>query len=602
MFSEFLCRQVLSGDADQRGSLVAPERLRFDFTNKAAMKVGEVKKVEDIANQMIDRNQEMFAKEAPLAVAKTIQGLRAVFDETYPDPVRVVSVGIPVETLETDPNSPEGTKTSVEFCGGTHLRRAGHMQHMIIASEEAIAKGIRRIVALTGPEAAKALAKEKLLTGEVGKLKENVCNKDLSVKEKVKLITDLGYDIDAAVISYAAKDNMRNNLKSIKKVIDDEARAKKAAVLGEVVEATKVLLAANPGLTYLVHNLAALADNKAVDGALKQVKAVCPDTPTMFISADEDSGKILAMAQCSKQSVAAGLKANEWCASVIPLIGGKGGGKPESAQASGANTAALQQALEAAEQFAMEKLGVSRVSVAVSSTATPAGDSTPVPVPAGPGVEVTCVADSPACQAVLASAALAGLPARHSPGPGFTARFSGGVELVEPVSAILLAGDATLAGVGEAVRAELLAWLLYCAGDLRHSVAAWLAQPANPGPRQDCLARLAALNTQLATRTFLVGERLSLADIGVATALLPAFTGLLDPQLRLQNRNTTRYLAWHGQILYLIVILQVVQHSCEAGRGCQGCGRSAALPGGSRSCWQEGKEREVILVPGDGLN
>ena len=108
MFSEFVCRQVLSGDADQRGSLVAPERLRFDFTNKAAMKVGEVKKVEDIANQMIDRNQEMFAKEAPLAVAKTIQGLRAVFDETYPDPVRVVSVGIPVETLEADPNSPEG--------------------------------------------------------------------------------------------------------------------------------------------------------------------------------------------------------------------------------------------------------------------------------------------------------------------------------------------------------------------------------------------------------------------------------------------------------------------------------------------------------------
>ena len=64
-----------------------------------------------------------------------------------------------VEKLEADPNSPEGPKTSVEFCGGTHLLRAGHMEHMVIASEEAIAKGIRRIVALTGPEAAKALAK-----------------------------------------------------------------------------------------------------------------------------------------------------------------------------------------------------------------------------------------------------------------------------------------------------------------------------------------------------------------------------------------------------------------------------------------------------------
>merc|ERR1719356_1087974 len=138
------------------------------------MTAAEVKKVEDIANQMINKNQEIYAKESPLALAKTIQGLRAVFDETYPDPVRVVSVGIPVEKLEADPNSPEGTKTSVEFCGGTHLRRAGHMEHMVIASEEAIAKGIRRIVALTGPEAIKALNKERLLETEVGKVKENV--------------------------------------------------------------------------------------------------------------------------------------------------------------------------------------------------------------------------------------------------------------------------------------------------------------------------------------------------------------------------------------------------------------------------------------------
>ena len=95
---------------------------------------------------------------------------RAVFDETYPDPVRVVSVGVPVETLEADPNSPLGGQTSVEFCGGTHLRRAGHMEYMVLASEEAIAKGIRRIVGLTGPEARKALAKEKLLLSQLEKV------------------------------------------------------------------------------------------------------------------------------------------------------------------------------------------------------------------------------------------------------------------------------------------------------------------------------------------------------------------------------------------------------------------------------------------------
>jgi alanyl-tRNA synthetase len=136
------------------------------------MSVEQVRQAETIANAIIEKNEPVYAKEAPLAVAKTIQGLRAVFDETYPDPVRVVSVGVPVEALEADPNSPLGGQTSVEFCGGTHLRRAGHMEYMVLASEEAIAKGIRRIVGLTGPEARKALAKEKLLMSQLEKVKQ----------------------------------------------------------------------------------------------------------------------------------------------------------------------------------------------------------------------------------------------------------------------------------------------------------------------------------------------------------------------------------------------------------------------------------------------
>ncbi len=158
----YALRQVLGPDADQRGSLVAPDRLRFDFTAAKAMTVEQVKKTELIANELISKNEPVYAKETPLALAKAIQGLRAVFDETYPDPVRVVSIGIPVETLTADPNGPAGTKTSIEFCGGTHLRRAGHMGPFVIASEEAIAKGIRRVVALTGPEANKALNKAKV--------------------------------------------------------------------------------------------------------------------------------------------------------------------------------------------------------------------------------------------------------------------------------------------------------------------------------------------------------------------------------------------------------------------------------------------------------
>lgn len=83
------------------------------------MSVEQVKATEIQSNDLIDRNEPVYAKEASLAVAKTIQGLRAVFEETYPDPVRVVSIGIPVEKLEDDPYGPAGSNTSIEFCGGT---------------------------------------------------------------------------------------------------------------------------------------------------------------------------------------------------------------------------------------------------------------------------------------------------------------------------------------------------------------------------------------------------------------------------------------------------------------------------------------------------
>lgn len=83
------------------------------------MSVEQIKATEVHSNTMIDKNEPVYAKEASLAVAKAIQGLRAVFEETYPDPVRVVSIGIPVEKLEEDPFGPAGSTTSVEFCGGT---------------------------------------------------------------------------------------------------------------------------------------------------------------------------------------------------------------------------------------------------------------------------------------------------------------------------------------------------------------------------------------------------------------------------------------------------------------------------------------------------
>ena len=126
---------------------------------------------------------------------------------------------------------------------------------------------------ILGPEAQKAVVKATMLQGKLDSVKSTIespsCN--LTQKEMVKIITDLTEDISAATISYWRKDEMRTALKSVKKTIDDKNRARKAALMTECVETMKTILGENKDLPYIVHVLNACAQNKAMDGALKQV-------------------------------------------------------------------------------------------------------------------------------------------------------------------------------------------------------------------------------------------------------------------------------------------------------------------------------------------
>lgn len=354
----YALRKVLGTEADQRGSLVAPDRLRFDFTNKGALTVEQVKNAELSSKELISKNQPVYAKEANLALAKTIRGLRAVFEETYPDPVRIVSVGIPVEELEKDPFSPAGDSTTIEFCGGTHLKYAGHIGDFVIASEEAIAKGIRRIVALTGPEATKALKRNEMLENNLNEIKSLVAeSKDGSnSKELVKKIVELTEEVSHAVIPYWKKEEIRNALKTHKKNLDDRDRAAKAAVANKVVDEIKEFVKVNPNLLILVKELKAFSNTKALDAALKQVRSLSPATSALFVTVDSDSNKVFCLASVPKTAIDKGLKANEWVQTIATKLGGKGGGKPDSAQASGANTVDVDVLLDLAKKFAETKL------------------------------------------------------------------------------------------------------------------------------------------------------------------------------------------------------------------------------------------------------
>lgn len=350
--------RVLGTDTDQRGSLVVPEKLRFDFTNKNAMTIEQVATAERHTQEMIKNNVQIYAKEANLKVAKSIRGLRSVFDEVYPDPVRVISFGVPVEELEANPEGEAGEKTSVEFCGGTHLLRSGHIVDFIITSEEAIAKGIRRIVALTGPEAEKARKKTTLLENQINLLKGSVDagGDDNLMKEITKQINDLNNDVSQATIPYVKKDELRNIIKDLKKKLADREKLAKAAVATIVLEQTKELCEKNPDAKFLVHRFNAFNNTKALDGAFKLMKTSNPEASAMFISVDEESKKIFCLASVSKSGIDKGLKANEWVQQVSTVINGKGGGKAESAQASGSNYETADEVIELAKQFAISKL------------------------------------------------------------------------------------------------------------------------------------------------------------------------------------------------------------------------------------------------------
>ncbi|KAF3689123.1 Alanine--tRNA ligase, cytoplasmic [Channa argus] len=352
----YALRSVL-GEADQKGSLVAPDRLRFDFSAKGALTTEQVRKTEEIACAMIKDAKPVYAMEAPLAEAKAIQGLRAVFDETYPDPVRVVSIGIPVQDLLDDPNGAAGTLTSIEFCGGTHLQNSGHAAPFVIVSEEAIAKGIRRIVAVTGAEAQKAQRKADALRLSLSALGDKVKQQKAPNKDIQKEIADMTESIGTAVISQWQKDDMRETLKGLKKTMDDLDRSYKADIQKRVLEKTKEVIESNPNQPLLIMEMETGASAKALNESLKLLKSNSPQTAAMLFAVDPDAGKITCLCQVPQEVVNRGLKASEWVQELCPLLDGKGGGKDMSAQAAGRNTQCLQEALQMANEFARLKLG-----------------------------------------------------------------------------------------------------------------------------------------------------------------------------------------------------------------------------------------------------
>lgn len=344
-------REVLGDGVDQKGSLVAPEKLRFDFSHKQALTPKELEQVEKISNENIASNKQVFYKDVSLASAKEINGLRAVFGETYPDPVRVVSIGVSVDDLLANPKNEEWHGLSIEFCGGTHVAKTGEIKDLVIIEESGIAKGIRRVVAVTGHEAheVQRIAKdfdEALTAAE--KLPFGA--------EKEKRSKELGVSLKQLSISVLEKNKLNEKFTKLDKSIKDNLKAKQKEESKKTLDVVNEWLAdeEKSKAPFFVAHVPIDANAKAITEAINLIKKQNKNKSLYLITGSE--GKVAHGCYVSDEAIAKGVNANELAGAVSSHIGGKAGGKGNVVQGMGDKPEGISQAVEDLTKLFAEKL------------------------------------------------------------------------------------------------------------------------------------------------------------------------------------------------------------------------------------------------------
>ncbi|MEI3161161.1 MAG: alanine--tRNA ligase [Oscillospiraceae bacterium] len=304
-------REVLGDHVHQAGSLVEPDRLRFDLTHFSAITPEELERVNEIVGDWILDGMDVTVSEMSMAQAKA-SGATALFSEKYGDLVRVVNMG----------------GKSVELCGGTHVDNTAKIGPFRITGESSVASGVRRVEAITGKaylremeavnrrmyaaaevlhaKPADLIAKAKGFTAELKEARQNVER----MKEKI-----LHSDVDRFL--YASK-----NIGGIK-----------------VITTTRTDLEAG--------------DLRKLGDFLRDKD---PDTVAVLATATES--KVTFVAVCGKNAVAKGIRAGDLVRAVSAVTGGKGGGKPDSAMGGGSEVLKIDDALAIVDDFVAEKLGL----------------------------------------------------------------------------------------------------------------------------------------------------------------------------------------------------------------------------------------------------
>ena len=307
-------QQVLGEHVSQKGSLVDAEKLRFDFSHFEPVTPEQLKQIEQIVNAQIRGNSEASAKEMALEVAKA-SGAMALFGEKYDDVVRVVSMG---ETVG------DGS-FSTELCGGVHVSRVGDIGFFKITAETGIASGVRRIEAVTGEAAVKWVeAKDSQLDSLARLLKSSRDEVNAKVEQLIQKLKE--QDRQLAQLKGKMASQAGSDLSS----------------QAEEIGGVKILTAHLDG-----------ADSDTLRDTLDQLKNKLGSAA--IVLASSDGGKVKLIAGVTKE-LSKTIKAGDLVNIAAAEVGGKGGGRPDMAQAGGSKPEAIPQALDAAKSWLQEQL------------------------------------------------------------------------------------------------------------------------------------------------------------------------------------------------------------------------------------------------------
>ena len=301
--------EVASKDATQKGSYVGPDKLTFDF-NSQPLTPQQITDIEKLVNERIVENAGISWTEVPYTEVQDNAGVMQLFGEKYGEKVRVVQIGGEAGALNG---------WSMELCGGTHTRATGEIGLFRIAAESAISAGVRRIEAIAGLEAyGKARSEAELIATLAGKINSPIGELEKKVENLL-----------------VQQKQLEKQLKAMKQ---KQAGATAKELLGQAVE-----IGGKPAI------IANMGDE---DGNYCQAiaDALRGEFPGVVVLAGAAGGSVALVATVDK-SLTGDIRAGDIIKTIAPVVGGKGGGKPEQARGGGKDAAKVDEALEAARQL-----------------------------------------------------------------------------------------------------------------------------------------------------------------------------------------------------------------------------------------------------------